>query len=100
MNAKSVKNIKPLEDRVIIEVGEEKKEVTTGFIIPDDAKEKPQEGTVVAVGPGKTLESGAIAPIGVKVGTRVIYSKYAGTEIKYDGVDYLIISAKDILATL
>ncbi|MDR2748472.1 MAG: co-chaperone GroES [Bifidobacteriaceae bacterium] len=92
-------NIKPLEDRVVIEVGEEKKEIK-GFVIPDEAKEKPQEGKVVAVGPGRTLENGAIAPMAVKIGTRVIYSKYSGTEIKYDGVDYLIISAKDILATI
>ncbi|MDR3128295.1 MAG: co-chaperone GroES [Bifidobacteriaceae bacterium] len=93
-------NIKPLEDRVVIEVGEDKKEVTTGFVIPDEAKEKPQEGTVVAVGPGKTLDDGKIAPLNLKVGDRVIYSKYAGTEIKHQSNDYLIISAKEILATV
>ncbi|MDR3116521.1 MAG: co-chaperone GroES [Bifidobacteriaceae bacterium] len=99
MSAKTL-NIKPLEDRVVIEVGEDKKEVTTGFIIPEDAKEKPQEGQIAAVGPGKTLENGKLAPIGLKVGQRVIYSKYAGTEIKYNSKEYLIISAKDILATV
>ncbi|MDR3152293.1 MAG: co-chaperone GroES [Bifidobacteriaceae bacterium] len=93
-------NMKPLEDRVVIEVGEDKKEVTTGFIIPEDAKEKPQEGEIVAVGPGKILENGKLAPVGLKVGQRVIYSKYAGTEIKYNSKEYLIISAKDILATV
>jgi len=90
-------NIKPLADRVVIKVlaGEEK--TKSGIVLPDTAKEKPQEGEVVAIGPGK-FEKGEREPLDVKVGDRVIYSKYAGTEVKQDGEEYLILKQADILA--
>lgn len=90
-------NIKPLADRVVIKVlaGEEK--TKSGIVLPDTAKEKPQEGEVVAVGPGK-FEKGEREPLDVKVGDRVIYSKYAGTEVKLEGEEYLILKQSDILA--
>ncbi|HZW83361.1 MAG TPA: co-chaperone GroES [Candidatus Deferrimicrobium sp.] len=90
-------NIKPLSDRVVIKVlaGEEK--TKSGIVLPDTAKEKPQEGEVVAVGPGK-FEKGEREPLDVNVGDRVIYSKYAGTEVKLDGEEYLILKQADILA--
>lgn len=88
-------NIKPLGDRVLIEPAEAEKKTASGIIIPDTAKEKPQKGTVVAVGPGKKDE-----PLTVKVGDVVLYGKYAGTEINIDGKDYLIMRESDILAIL
>lgn len=90
-------NIKPLADRVIIKALPMEEKTKSGIIMPDTAKEKPQEGEVVAVGPGK-MEKGARLALDVKVGDRVIYSKYAGTEVKYDGEEYLILKEADILA--
>lgn len=87
--------IKPLADRVLIEPKAAETKTAGGLIIPDTAKEKPQEGVVIAVGPGKVDE-----PMEVKVGDVVLYGKYAGTEINYDGVKYLIMKQSDILATL
>ena len=86
-------NIKPLADRVLIEPAVAEEKTAGGIIIPDTAKEKPQKGTVVAIGPGKKDE-----PLTVKVGDDVLYSKYAGTEITYEGVNYLIMKESDIVA--
>ncbi len=86
-------NIKPLADRVLIEPAEAETTTASGIIIPDSAKEKPQKGTIVAVGPGKKDE-----PLTVKVGDTVIYGKYSGTELNVDGTDYLMMRESDILA--
>lgn len=91
-------NLKPLADRVVVEVLEEKEKSVGGIVLPDTAKEKPQEGKVVAVGPGKILDNGEKRPLEVKVGDRVIFSKYAGTEVKVDDKEYLIMKESDILA--
>jgi chaperonin GroES len=92
-------NIKPLADRVIVKSLPSEEKTKSGIIMPDTAKEKPQEGEVVAVGPGK-MEKGQRVAMEVKVGDRVIYSKYAGTEIKSDGEEYLILKEMDILAII
>jgi chaperonin GroES len=92
-------NIKPLADRVLIEPIEQQEEKIGSIIIPDTAKEKPQEGKVIAVGPGRQ-ENGKVVPLQVKVGDRVLYGKYAGTEIKKDGKEYLIVRESDILAVI
>ena len=94
------KTIRPLEDRILVRPEEEEETTISGIVIPDTAKEKPQEGTVLAVGPGKRSDSGELIPMEVKEGDRVIYSKYGGTEIKLDGEDYLILSARDVLAVV
>ncbi len=91
-------NIKPLGDRVVIKVLESEEKTASGIVLPDTAKEKPQEGEVVAVGSGRMLENGEKVALEVKEGDRVIYSKYAGTEIKLDGKEYLILAERDILA--
>ena len=90
--------IKPLGDRIVVKPLEQEEEQVGGIIIPDTAKEKPQEGEVVAVGPGRLLESGEAQAPSVAVGDKVLYGKFSGTEIKYDGVDYLIVREDDILA--
>ena len=90
--------IKPLEDRIVVQANEAETTTASGLVIPDTAKEKPQEGTVVAVGPGRFDDNGKRVPLDVKVGDRVIYSKYGGTEIKHGGEEYLILSARDVLA--
>ncbi|HJV03877.1 MAG TPA: co-chaperone GroES [Actinomycetota bacterium] len=90
-------SIEPLEDRVVVKPGEEEETTVSGIVIPDTAKEKPQEGEVVAVGPGR-FEDGNRVPMDVKVGDRVLYSKYGGTEVKVKGEEYLVLSARDILA--
>jgi len=93
--------MKPLGDRVVIEPSEEDTEVSSGGIfIPDTAKEKPQKGTVVAVGPGRTTDEGKTIAVPVKKGDVVVYSKYAGTEYSEGGTDYLIVRESDILATV
>ncbi|MCS7204291.1 MAG: co-chaperone GroES [Leptospiraceae bacterium] len=92
-------NIKPLGDRVLIEPIGQQEEKIGSIIIPDTAKEKPQEGKVIAVGPGRQ-ENGKTIPVQVKVGDRVLYGKYAGTEIKKDGKEYLIVRESDILAII
>ena len=92
-------NIKPLGDRVVIKSLPSEEKTKSGIIMPDTAKEKPQEGEIVAVGPGK-MEKGERIALDVKVGDRVIYSKYAGTEVKYDGEEYLILKETDILAII
>jgi chaperonin GroES len=89
--------IKPLQDRILIKRIAEEEKTKGGIIIPDAAKEKPQEGKVVAVGDGKTLENGKKAPLTVKVGDKILFGKYAGTEIKVDGEEHLILREDDIL---
>jgi len=91
--------IKPLGDRVLIEVMEEELQKQGSLFIPDTAKEKPQEGKVVAVGKGR-YEDGKLVPLDVKVGDSVLYGKYAGTEVKHDGKEYLIVRESDILAII
>ena len=94
-------SIKPLEDRIVIKAIEAEQTTASGLVIPDTAKEKPQEGEVLAVGPGRWNEDGdERVPMDVKVGDRVIYSKYGGTEIKHGGEEYLILSARDVLAVV
>ena len=90
-------NLEPLEDRIVVKPGEEEETTVSGIVIPDTAKEKPQEGQVIAVGTGR-FEDGQRVPLDVKVGDKVIYSKYGGTEVKVDGDEYLILSARDVLA--
>jgi chaperonin GroES len=90
--------IRPLEDRILVRPEESEETLPSGIVIPDTAKEKPQEGSVLAVGPGRRSDSGELIPMDVKDGDRVIYSKYGGTEIKYEGEDLLILSARDVLA--
>jgi len=93
--------IKPLADKVLVKASEVSEDKTSGgIIIPDTAKEKPHEGKVVAVGPGRTDENGEIIKMNVKVGDNVLYSKYGGTELKYEGEEYIIMSESDILAIL
>ena len=93
-------SIKPLEDRIVVQTLEAEQTTASGLVIPDTAKEKPQEGKVLAVGPGSVDDSGKRSPVDVAVGDVVIYSKYGGTEVNYAGEDYLILSARDVLAVV
>jgi chaperonin GroES len=95
--AKGTFTLVPLDDRIVVKPGEEEETTVSGIVIPDTAKEKPQEGEVVAVGPGR-FEDGARVPMDVKVGDRVLYSKYGGTEVKVEGEEHLVLSARDVLA--
>ena len=92
--------IKPLADRVVVEPLEETEEMRCGLYIPDTAKEKPQQGTVVAVGPGRRTDKGDLIKVEIEVGNRVLYGKYSGTEVSVDGNDYLIVKESDVLAVL
>ncbi len=92
--------LKPLGDRIVIKVIEDTEQTSGGIFIPDSAKEKPQKGEVVAVGQGKMNEKGEREPMDVKVGDTILYAKYAGTDIKMDGVEYKILSVKDALAVI
>jgi chaperonin GroES len=92
-------SLQPLEDRVVVKPGEAEERTASGLVIPDTAKEKPQQGEVVAVGPGR-FEDGQRIPFDVKVGDTVVYSKYGGTEVTLEGEDYLILSARDLLAVV
>jgi len=92
--------IKPLGDRVVIEALAKEEMTKSGIVLPDTVKEKPQEGKIVAVGSGRTLENGQKVSLDVKVGDKIIFSKYAGTEVKFEGTEYLIISERDILAVI
>ncbi len=92
--------LKPLEDRVVVEPKEAEDKTASGIILPDTAQEKPQEATVIAIGPGKASDSGTIVKMTVKVGDNVLYGKYSGTEVTVDGKDYLIMRESDILAIL
>ena len=93
-------SIKPLEDRIVVKALEAEQTTASGLVIPDTAKEKPQEGKVLAVGPGRVDDNGNRVPLDVAVGDVVIYSKYGGTEVKYNGEEYLILSARDVLAVV
>ncbi|MCX7927702.1 MAG: co-chaperone GroES [Candidatus Omnitrophica bacterium] len=92
--------ITPLADRILVKPLEAEERTKGGIILPDTAKEKPQEGKVIAVGKGKVLEDGKIQPLEVKPGDRILYGKYAGTEIKIDGEEHLIIREEDVLAII
>jgi chaperonin GroES len=91
--------LQPLDDRIVVKPGESEETTASGLVIPDTAKEKPQQGEVIAVGPGKRSEqTGEIIPVGVSAGDTVLYSKYGGTEVTVDGDDVLVLSARDVLA--
>jgi len=92
--------IRPLQDRIIVKRIEEEEKTKGGIIIPDTAKEKPMEGEVIAVGKGKILENGKKQPLEVKAGDRILFGKYAGTEVKIDGVEYLIMREEDVLGII
>ncbi|MCX8116896.1 MAG: co-chaperone GroES [Desulfobacterota bacterium] len=92
--------IRPLQDRVIVKRLEEEEKTKGGIIIPDTAKEKPQEGKVIAVGKGKVTEDGKVIPLDVKVGDRILFGKYAGTEVKIEGEEHLIMREDDILGII
>jgi chaperonin GroES len=96
----ATKTIAPLEDRILVRPEEGEETTASGIVIPDTAKEKPQEGTVLAIGPGKRSDTGDLIPMEVAEGDRVIYSKYGGTEIKLDGEELLILSSRDVLAVV
>ena len=93
-------SLQPLEDRIVVKPSEGEEMTASGLVIPDTAKEKPQEGEVVATGPGRIDDNGNRVPLDVAVGDKVIYSKYGGTEVKYAGSEFLILSARDVLAVV
>ena len=93
-------NIRPLHDRVVVKRLEQKEQIRGGIIIPDTAKEKPQEAEVIAVGPGKINDDGKRSPMDVKAGDRILVGKYSGSEIKLDGTEHIILREEDILAVL
>ena len=93
-------SIKPLEDRIVIRLVEAETTTASGLVIPDTAAEKPQEGEVVAVGPGRVDDNGNRIPVDVAVGDRVLYSKYGGTEVKFGADEFLVLSARDVLAVV
>ena len=92
--------LKPLGDSIVIELIEAEEKTSSGIVLPDSAKEKPQEGKVIAAGTGRVLENGQRIDLEVKEGDRIIFSKYAGTEVKYEGNEYLILRESDILAII
>jgi chaperonin GroES len=100
MSVATAKKLKPLGDRVLVKAIEKEMESRGGIIIPDTAKEKPQEGEVIAVGPGKRDDNGKIIPMDVKVGDKILYGKYSGSEVKFGDEEYLIMNQDDILGTL
>ena len=100
MAAATAKKIKPLADRVIVKAVEKELNSKSGIIIPDTAKEKPQEGEVIATGPGKRDDSGKLIPMDVKAGDKILYGKYSGTEVKLDNEEFLIMHQDDILGIL
>ncbi|MEO7194405.1 MAG: co-chaperone GroES [Pseudonocardiaceae bacterium] len=93
-------NIKPLEDKIVVQASEAETMTASGIVIPDTAKEKPQEGKVLAVGPGRVNDSGNRIPVDVSVGDVVLYTKYGGTEVKHNGEEYIILTARDVLAVV
>ena len=93
-------NLKPLGDRVVIKPSDKEEKTKSGILLPDTAKEKPQEGIVQAVGTGRILDNGTKVPMELKVGDKVLYAKYAGNEFKIDEIEYLIVSEKDVLAVV
>ncbi|MDJ0600912.1 MAG: co-chaperone GroES [Crocosphaera sp.] len=96
----NVSTVKPLGDRIFVKVSPAEEKTAGGILLPDNAQEKPQIGEVVAVGPGKRNDDGSRAELDVKVGDKVLYSKYAGTDVKLSGEDYVLLSEKDILAAV
>jgi chaperonin GroES len=98
--AKAKTKLVPLADRIVITPLKQEEVTSSGLVIPDTAKEKPQQGEVVAVGPGRLDDNGKRVPIDVAVGDRVLYAKYTGTEVKLDNEDYIVLNEKDILAKL
>ena len=92
------KKLTPIGDRVVVKPEPEEQKTKSGIVLPDAAKEKPSEGAVIAVGPGRVLDNGQKVALEVKIGDKVIYSKYGGTEVKIDGEDFIILSERDILA--
>lgn len=92
--------LKPLEDKIIVKQAQAESQTASGLYIPDNAKEKPQQGEVLAVGPGRRDDSGQRIPMDVAVGDKILYSKYGGTEVRYQGEDYLIVASRDVLAIL
>ena len=100
MSVATAKKLKPLSDRVLVKPVEKVEEKRGGIIIPDTAKEKPQEGEVVATGPGKRDDQGKLIPMDVKAGDKILYGKYSGTEVKMDDEEYLIMHQDDILGIL
>ncbi|MBI3126244.1 MAG: co-chaperone GroES [Candidatus Tectomicrobia bacterium] len=98
--AKVKTKVQPLQDRILVKRLDADEEKVGGIIIPDTAKEKPQEGEVVAVGPGKVTDDGKRQPVGVKEGDKILFAKYAGTEVKIDGEDLLVMREDDVLAVL
>jgi chaperonin GroES len=95
--AKSELNVRPLHDRILVRRMAEEEKTAGGIIIPDTAKEKPQRGEVVATGKGRIMEDGKVLPLEVKAGDKVLFSKYSGTELKLDGIEYLMIREEDVL---
>lgn len=93
-------NIKPLGERIVIKVMESEEKTKSGIVLPDSAKEKPQIGEVLAVGTGKLLDNGQRVALDVKVGDKVLYAKYAGTEVKLDGEEYMVLKESDVLAIM
>lgn len=93
-------NIKPLGERVVLKVLESEEKTKSGIVLPDTAKEKPQMGKVLAVGSGRILDNGQKEPLEVKVGEKVLFAKYAGTEVKLDGEEYMVLKENDILAVI
>ncbi|HZK31383.1 MAG TPA: co-chaperone GroES [Corynebacterium sp.] len=93
-------NIRPLEDKVLVQIVEAETTTASGLVIPDSAQEKPQEANVIAVGPGKLDDAGNRIPVDVKEGDVVVFSKYGGTELKYNNEEYLLLSARDLLAVV
>lgn len=100
MAAATAIRLRPLGDRVLVKTIEKKDEVRSGLIIPDTAKEKPQEGEIIAAGKGKLSEDGKLIPMDVKAGDKILYGKYSGTEIKVEGQEYLIMHQDDILGII
>jgi chaperonin GroES len=95
--SKQIMNIRPLYDRIVVKRIEEKETTHNGIVIPDSAKEKPQEGEVIAVGRGKRLEDGTLVPLDIKAGDRILFAKYSGSETKLAGTEYLIMREDDVL---
>lgn len=94
------KSIRPLNDRILVQRLEAEQKTAGGILIPDNAKEKPAEGRVIAVGNGKTLENGTRRPLEVKVGDRILFGKWSGTEVKIDGAEHLLVKEEEVLAVL
>ena len=95
-----MESIRPLHDRVVVERSEAEKTSAGGIVLPDNAKEKPKRGTVIAVGPGRTLENGEVLAVGVKKDDRVLFDAYAGSEVKLDGKEYIVLAENELLAVI